>query len=68
MIEELLAVCVLWWAVGVVAIMLVWVFLIRCGDLMKAAWQAMEGREWRWPEGTGGVYGPCDEPYKRQKK
>ena len=51
MTEELLAVCVLWWAVGVVAIMLVWVFLIHCGDLMKGAWQAMKGREWRWPEG-----------------
>ena len=62
MTEELLAVCVLCWAVGVVAIMLVWVFLIHCGDLMKAAWQAMEGREWRWPEGTNGVYAPGDEP------
>ena len=68
MTEELLAVCVLCWAVGVVAIMLVWVFLIHCGDLMKAAWQAMEGREWRWPEGTNGVYGPGDEPRHRPKE
>jgi hypothetical protein len=35
---------------------------------MKAAWQAMEGREWRWPEGTNGVYGPGDEPRHRPKE
>ena len=39
------------WAAMVVTLMLVWIFLIWCGDEMKDAWDAMKGREWRWPEG-----------------
>ena len=57
MTEELFAVCVLWWAVGVVAIMLAWVFLIHCGAaarrlavIMHRIW--VDGTEFRWTRET----------------
>jgi hypothetical protein len=64
---DLFPLYVVGWAVIAVVIMLTWVFLIWCGDEMRSAWDAMRDREWRWPEGTNGVYGPGDEPHHRRK-
>ena len=50
---------VMWWAVGCVALMATWIFLIHCIDEMVGAWRAMRGREWRWPEGP--LLGPGDK-------
>jgi hypothetical protein len=68
MSNELFPIYVFWWAVGVIALMLGWIFVIHCWDQMKGAWDEMKGREWRWPEGTNGVYAPGDEPYRRSKQ
>jgi hypothetical protein len=68
MSNELFPIYVVGWASIVIVVMLTWVFLIWCGDEMRDAWGAMEDREWRWPEGTNGVYGPGDEPVHWRKK
>ena len=49
--SDLFPLYVVGWAAMVVTLMLLWIFLIWCGDEMKGAWDAMKGREWRWPEG-----------------
>jgi hypothetical protein len=68
MSNDLFPLYVMWWAVGVIVVMLGWIFVIWCGDEMKGAWDAMKGREWKWPEGRNGVYGPGDEPTHWSKK
>ena len=49
----------------VIAILAAWLFAISCMDLMRDAWEAMKGREWKWPEGRNGVYGPGEQPRKK---
>jgi hypothetical protein len=49
-------------AVIVIAILAAWLFAISCMDLMREAWEAMRGREWRQPEGP--LWGPGKQPPK----
>lgn len=59
---DLFPVYVVVFAASVIALLAAWVGIIGCVDLMREAWQAMKGREWKWPEGTNGVYGPGEQP------
>ena len=52
-------------SIGVIAISATWIGLHWCCGQMVDAWQAMKGREWKWPEGRNGVYGPGEEPTKK---
>ena len=45
----------------IVTLTLTWIGLDWCIYEMREAWKAMEGREWRWPEGN--AYGPGKEPH-----
>ena len=66
--DDLFTEMVFWFALGVVVLMALWIGLDYSIREMRETWQAMEGREWRWPEGTNGVYGPGDEPHHRRAK
>ena len=66
MSADLFPAYVVGFAVIVIALMAAWVFLISCMDLMRGAWEAMKGREWRWPEGP--LRGPGDYSLHARKE